>query len=327
MVTAVPSGVVVQAPAKLNLFLEVLARRDDGYHEVETLLVAIGICDTVHFSPSEKGPIEFRCETAAGRKARQRAVGGPDSCMGEVPGGSENLAVRAVCCLRDEAGVRAGGTLELTKRIPAAAGLGGASSDAAAALVAAHDAWGLRWSRGDLAALAARLGSDIPFFFGTGAAVGRGRGEHLEQLAVPAAMHVVVARPPVGLRTAEVYRACSPARVPVGVAPVVDALERGRWDQVAQRLWNRLEPAAERLTPWMGRMRCAMERAGCLGYQMTGSGTSWFGICRHAGHAQRVAARLRSTGLGYVATATTLTGPPPTAHGASSTEGGPHANH
>lgn len=327
MVTAVPSGFVVQAPAKLNLFLEVLARRDDGYHELETLLVAIDISDTIHFSPAEKGPIELRCETAAGRAARERAAGLPGGWMGDVPGGDQNLVVRALSRLRDEAGIRAGGTIELTKRIPAAAGLGGASSDAAAALMAAHDAWGLRWSRHDLADLSAHLGSDIPFFFGTGAAVGRGRGERLEWLTIPAAMHVVVARPPVGLRTAEVYRACSPARAPVGVAPVVDALERGRWDQVAQRLWNRLEPAAERLTPWMGRMRGAMERAGCLGCQMTGSGTSWFGICRHAGHAQRVAARLRNAGLGYVVTATTRTGSPPRAHGASATEGGPHANH
>ncbi len=318
MVTVVSDGIVVQAPAKLNLFLEVLARREDGFHELETLLVSIGICDTIHFSPTEKGPIELRCVTAPGRVAGERAWGRPGSVMGDVPDGPQNLVVQAVRRLRDEAGVRAGGVIELTKRIPAAAGLGGASSDAAAALVAAHDAWGLRWARADLAELSACLGSDIPFFFGTGAAIGRGRGERLERLAIPAAMHVVVARPPVGLRTAEVYRACSPAHTPVPVAPVVHALEHGRWDQVAQRLWNRLERAAERVTPWMGRMRSAMERTDCLGYQMTGSGTSWFGICRHAGHAQRVAARLRNAGLGYVVATTTLTGPPPAPRGVSS---------
>jgi 4-diphosphocytidyl-2-C-methyl-D-erythritol kinase len=239
--------------------------------------------------------------------------------MGDVPDGSQNLVVQAVTRLRDEAGITAGATMELTKRIPAAAGLGGASSDAAAALMAANAAWGLRWPREELAEWSARLGSDIPFFFGTGAAVGRGRGERLERLAAPAAMHVVVVRPPAGLRTAEVYRACTPAGAPVPVAPVVRALECGRWDQVAQQLWNRLEPAAERLTPWMGRMRSTMERMDCLGYQMTGSGTSWFGICRHAGHAQRVAARLRSAGLGYVVATTTWTGPPPAQRGASST--------
>jgi 4-diphosphocytidyl-2-C-methyl-D-erythritol kinase len=201
----------------------------------------------------------------------------------------------------------------VVKRIPAAAGLGGASSDAAAALAAANLAWQLRWPRTRLAELAADLGSDIPFFFGSGAGVGRGRGEQIESLAVPAGMHVVVVRPPVGLATREVYQRCTPAERPRSVAPMARALEQGRWSQVAQHLHNRLEPAAEQLTPWIARLRRVFERLACLGHRMSGSGSSYFGICRHAGHARRVAARLRGENLGYVQVASTLVtaGPAP----------------
>jgi 4-diphosphocytidyl-2-C-methyl-D-erythritol kinase len=196
--------------------------------------------------------------------------------------------------------------IQLVKRIPASAGLGGASSDAAAALAAANVAWNLGWSRDRLVQLSASLGSDIPFFFGPGAAICRGRGERIDPFMVPGGMHVVVVRPPEGLSTVDVYRQCSPADRPSAVEPVARALQRGHWSQVGRQLHNRLTPAAEKLTPWISRLRSVFGRADCLGHQMSGSGSSYYGICRHAGHARRVAARLRGEGLGYVTVATTL---------------------
>ena len=195
----------------------------------------------------------------------------------------------------------------LVKRIPAAAGLGGASSDAAAALVAAHEAWQLGWPRQRLVELAARLGSDVPFFLTRGAAVCRGRGEKIEPFAPPR-IHAVIARPPVGLSTPEVYSACRPAGATGEAAKLVADLSRGNTAAAAGRLNNGLQDAAARLTPWIKRLQQEFERQDVVGHQMSGSGSSYFGICRTARHARRLAARLRACNMGAVFAATTAVG-------------------
>ena len=168
---------VIQAPAKLNLFFEVLAKRTDGYHEIETLMCPIDLFDTLHFQEDPNGQLELRCRRVFG-------AGGPRGRgLHEVPDGPENLVLRAVDLVRRRAGVRRGARLLLVKRIPAAAGLGGGSSDAAAALVAANVGWQLGRSRDELAHWAAELGSDVPFFLVGGPAVCRGRGERVTPVA------------------------------------------------------------------------------------------------------------------------------------------------
>jgi len=286
------SDVVVHAPAKLNLFFEVLGRRSDGYHEIETLVTPIAFYDTLYFRNRDDEQVTFACQKAydAGMPA--------GSWLDGLPDGPENLVVRAVELLRRRAGVRQGASLRLVKRIPTAAGLGGGSSDAAAALIAANVVWNLGWSGEELAKLGAELGSDVPLFFAHGPAVCRGRGERVQSISGPAGLHFVLVRPPVGLSTADVYRACRPPRDPRSVQPVVEALEKGDLREIGRRLFNRLEPAAESLSPWIGRLREAMSRMDCLGHGMSGSGTCLFGLCRHARHARRVARRLRATGVG-----------------------------
>ncbi len=310
ILTCLSDRVIALAPAKLNLFLEILGRRTDGYHELETLMVAITIFDTIVFSTTVEDQVRLTCSTPPGGRAREVAMGNGANLLGDVPESGKNLVVRAVQRLREAAGVTAGAAIHLIKRIPSAAGLGGASSDAASALRAANEAWQLGWPPAELARLSADLGSDIPFFFGHGAAICRGRGERIEPLSVPASLHVVVVRPPEGLSTALVYRHCLPARQRVAVEPLVAALQRGDSSGIARHLLNRLEPAAANLTPWIARLRNVFDRLDCLGHQMSGSGTSYFGICRHARHARRVAARLRGEELGYVSVATTLSTPP-----------------
>ena len=301
------SQIVVHAPAKVNLFLEVIAKRPDGFHEIETLMVGITWFDTLHFTASSGGAIELSCAWAGGLSARslhtQSAMGSP---LGDLPEGPQNIVYRALELLRVRAGVSAGARVRLVKRIPAAAGLGGASSDAAAALLAASEAWGLGWSRGQLSELAGELGSDIPFFLGRGGAVCRGRGEQIEAVTATR-MHLVVAKPPVGLSTPRVYSICRPASKAVPVAPLQDALARGDLARAGKQLHNRLEEAAEQLTPWIGKLREAFNRFDVAGHQMSGSGSSYFGICRSARHARRTAARLRSMRLGTVQQAVTLT--------------------
>jgi 4-diphosphocytidyl-2-C-methyl-D-erythritol kinase len=283
----------VTTPAKINLFLEILGRRADGYHKIETLLTAITIYDTLIFEPNTSGEIELACRWA-----------GETEAADEIPQGPTNLAWRAAALVRERAGVAGGAAIELIKRIPAAAGLGGASSDAAAALVAANIAWRLDWPRERLLELAEELGSDVPFFLTRGAALACGRGEQLQSLPVPP-LHFAVVRPPVGLSTAAVYRACRPAEAPVGSAPLVAALARGDAAAAARRLVNGLKPAAAGLTPWIKTLADELDRQGVLGHEMSGSGSSCFGICRHARHARRVARRLRARRVGASFAATT----------------------
>ncbi|NOX53491.1 MAG: 4-(cytidine 5'-diphospho)-2-C-methyl-D-erythritol kinase, partial [Planctomycetes bacterium] len=149
---------VVHAPAKLNLFLEVLGKRADGYHELETLMVSIGLYDTLVFREAHSETIEVRCLDAG--ESSDCGEGGIDS----IPTGRENLIVQAAQLLRDHTGVKRGVRVTVWKRIPPAAGLAGGSSDAAATLWALSRIWKVPLTTTELQSLAVRLGSDVAFF-------------------------------------------------------------------------------------------------------------------------------------------------------------------
>lgn len=311
-VCSTATHVTVHAPAKLNLFLEVLARRADGFHEIETLMSAVTIFDTLVFAPRKGEELRLSCRWAGGltarsleasRRAERASPADKGAPLGDLPDGEANLVHRAVARLRRQSGASGGAEIRLIKRIPSAAGLGGASSDAAAALVAANLAWNLDWSYERLTELAAELGSDIPFFLGSGWAVCRGRGEQIEP-AAGSRLHVVVVRPPEGLATADVYRRCRPAKVAASVQALQQRLASGDW-RLREHMVNRLEEAAAGLNAWIGRLKTALEKLGCIASSMSGSGSSCFGICRSARHAGRVAAQLRAMSLGTVYETTT----------------------
>lgn len=306
------AGCEVLAPAKLNLFLEILARRPDGFHEIETLMVPIDLYDTLTVRDDPSGTVRLTCRWARGLlKANARAdddMATPDAAMPDdrgrppvaqwedLPEGSDNIATRAVELLRVRAGVQSGAVLQLTKRIPSAAGLGGGSSDAAAALAAVNRLWRLGWSRERLQEVAAEVGSDVPFFLGAGAAVCRGRGERIEPLPGVRALDFVVVAPPEGLSTAEVYRGCRPAESPRPVARLTEAMRAGDFRKIEAAIHNQLEPAAERLSGWIGRAKRELTACGCMAVQMSGSGSSCFGICRDARQARRAARWMRARG-------------------------------
>ncbi len=283
--------IVVRAPAKLNLYLEVLGRRNDGYHDVETLMVPVSLCDVLTFRDSPEEQVLLSLDWGASKAA--------DDSVGGLPAGAENLVVRAVELLRRRFAVGRGARMRLLKRVPWGSGLGGGSSDAAAALRAANSAWGLGLCEAELSPLAAELGSDVPFFLRPGAAVCRGRGEVIEPLPPIGRLDGVLVRPPHGLSTAAVYAAAGGAAGPAGgVGPLVDALRRGDRRRAGRLLFNRLLPAAARLSPWIERTFRALEAEDCWGRTMTGSGTCCFGLCAHWRHARRVAKRLQRGGVG-----------------------------
>jgi len=287
-------GWEVWAPAKLNLFLEILRKREDGFHELQTLMCPIDVFDTLRLEDvpaATAEPAAIHCEV---RSATSLAAGPA------VPADRTNTVVRALDTLRQKAGVERGAKVSLFKRIPAQAGLGGGSSDAAAALVAANLAWDLGYSRDQLMDVAASVGSDVPFFLARGWAWCRGRGEIVESVPPMPRLHVVVAHPGVGLSTPAVYSACTPAEA-AGEPPrtanhLLEALQAGRYTALSQHLHNRLQPPAQQLVPQVGQLAADFDRLGLVAHQMSGSGTAYFGICRHARHARQAAARLRSRG-------------------------------
>ena len=289
-------AVIVRAPAKINLFFEVLAKRSDGYHEIETLMCPINLYDTVTFREDQSGHVQLSCKQVFGSVGRRRVR--PEGAGVDVlPEGQDNLVVRAVELVRQTAGIQRGAAVRLIKRIPMAAGLGGGSSDAAAALLAANVGWGLDLGPDVLLRLAAELGSDVPFFLAGSAAICRGRGERIEPIGRVTPLHFVVARPAVGLSTAAVYGACRPAEQPRQIGPLRETLACGNVRQVGGLLWNRLQPTAAALCPAVEEMDRTFAALELPGYGMSGSGTAYFGLCRRASHAQRVARRLRANGV------------------------------
>ncbi len=293
------SSVVVFAPAKLNLFLQVLGRRADGFHELETLMVSVGLYDVVRLSlpaASERhGDIKLRC-IAAGSVVR----GVPrENC--DLPLGRENLVVRAAELLRETVGGVPGVKVDLVKRIPLAAGLAGGSSDAAATLAGLNILWQLGLSSRELQGLAARLGSDVPFFLApSAAAVCRGRGEIIEPVPFPLRLHFVIVRPRTGLSTRLVFQHCQPAPATRPVEVLVEHLRQGRLAHAGGCFYNALQVPAEQLNADVRRLKAAFSRLPFRGCQMSGSGTSYFGLCTSRRQALHLSARLKSNRLGDV---------------------------
>jgi 4-diphosphocytidyl-2-C-methyl-D-erythritol kinase len=278
-----PGQLVAWAPAKINLFLEVLGERNDGYHELETLLVAVNLYDTLVFKEEPSGVLEFRCDDAA------------------LPQGPTNLVVRSAHLIREETGnQRRGVSIWLRKRIPARAGLGGGSSDAATTLAALNALWQLGLSAGDLAELAAQIGSDVPFFLHAPVAVGRGRGELLTPVTLTRPLHLVLVCPEEGVGTADVFRRDEPAGERRPLQPLLDALGRGDSDEIARSLFNRLEPTACRICPAITVALAALRASGLAGAAMTGSGSAAFGVARDRSQAVRAARMLRAQFPGRV---------------------------
>jgi 4-diphosphocytidyl-2-C-methyl-D-erythritol kinase len=296
----------IRAPAKLNLFLEIFGRREDGYHELATLMVPLRLFDSLSLKPlaasgSTPGEIKFRLH-----RQPDWPAGNPST--DQIPSGADNLVVRALELLRERSGCIHGAQVDLVKRIPIAAGLGGGSSDAAAALKLANRAWNIHWEPRRLSVLAAELGSDVPFFMSSGAGICRGRGECVTPLGPTVPIDVVIVKPPEGLNTSEVYRALDDSPAAFGVEPtasrdlvaLTQTLQQGSLARIGRWMVNRLQMAAATVSPWIGQARSAFAELDFLGHQLSGSGTAYFGVCRHARHARRLASILKTRQLGLV---------------------------
>jgi 4-diphosphocytidyl-2-C-methyl-D-erythritol kinase len=299
------TGIEVLAPAKINLFFEVLSRRSDGFHEIETLMAPIGLYDTLILEDDPSGQVSLAARWAIGfgqQPTELHRVSAVTNEFGNLPEVEKNHAVRAIRLLAQKAGVSRGVRLKLIKRIPAAAGLGGGSSDAAAALLAANLAWNLNWSVPQLTVIAAELGSDVPFFLARGPAICRGRGEKVQRIVGMPALYLVVVRPPAGLETAGVYQDCQPGDPPWQVDQAAEAFRGGDLAAAGPVARNRLLEPARRQSPWIDKVLNRLTDEGCPVIGMSGSGSACFAMCRSAIQARQLAARLRNRhpGIGRV---------------------------
>ncbi|MBI4637753.1 MAG: 4-(cytidine 5'-diphospho)-2-C-methyl-D-erythritol kinase [Candidatus Rokubacteria bacterium] len=263
---------MVSAAAKVNLALEILGKRVDGYHEITTVLQAVDLADRLVLEDADV--LELRASAPG------------------VPTDGSNLALRAARALGEASGVARGVRITLDKRIPVAAGLGGGSADAAAVLVGLSRLWGLRWPVARLADLAVSLGMDVPFFFRGGAALATGRGERLEPLRGPA-LALVLVNPRLPASTAEAYGRVTAEMYSDGgrTRALCAALRSRRPLRVAAAVWNALEPALEPGYP-ITRMKAALLAQGALGAAMSGSGPTVFGVARSFDHARQIRTRL-----------------------------------
>jgi len=257
----------LSAPGKINLYFELLGKREDGFHEIETVMAPVSICDQLDFRLTQAPGLSLEL---AGRS-------------GGIPADEQNLILTTLQRVQQVANEEGRGPLpglkiRLTKRIPVAAGMGGASSNAATSIIAANELWRLQWSLKKQAELAATIGSDVPFFLDRQLALCTGRGEKIRPIACNFRLPVLIAQPPVGLSTADVYARCQVPQSPQSSVSFLNALDSGNSRRIGDLMFNRLEPVAADMTGWIERFQYEFSRTDPVGQQMTGSGSCYFGI-------------------------------------------------
>jgi len=270
------------APAKINWTLEVLGRRPDGFHEVKTILQTIDLCDSLELETAPELTLE---------------------AMGEgLPPSDANLTMRAACLLRERADYSGGARMRLTKAIPVAAGLGGGSSDAAAALRGLDRLWGLALPHERLVKLAAEVGSDVPFFLRGGTALAEGHGERITPLPDAPRTAILVVVPPLSIphKTQRMYSLLGPEHYSDGAASdrFADALRQRRLFEESDLydVFDSLAFQAFQAFPELHACRQALMQAGASAVHLAGSGPALFMLLRDEEQRERLARAAASAG-------------------------------
>ncbi|WP_129730948.1 4-(cytidine 5'-diphospho)-2-C-methyl-D-erythritol kinase [Ectobacillus funiculus] len=262
---------LVKAPAKINLSLDVLRKRNDGYHEVRMIMTTIDLADHLELTSLEENRIEVVSHNRY------------------VPDDQRNLAYQAADLLKRRFGIRQGVSIAIEKTIPVAAGLAGGSSDAAAALRGLNKIWGLGLSMDELAEIGAEIGSDVSFCVYGGTAIATGRGEKIEHIPAPPPCWVVLAKPQIGVSTAEVYRNLQIDRI---THPNVDQMIHSIWhsdyEGICHSVGNVLEDVTFRMHPEVAHIKEQMRRFGADAVLMSGSGPTVFALAHHDSRMHRI---------------------------------------
>jgi 4-diphosphocytidyl-2-C-methyl-D-erythritol kinase len=266
-----------KAPAKINLTLDALYKRADGYHELEMVMTSVDLADRIDLLSIPSSAILL------------------ESSSGLVPQDEKNLAYMAANLLRKKMGIRRGVAIRIDKKVPVAAGLAGGSSDAAATLRGLNRLWGLGLSLRELAEIGSEIGSDVPYCVYGNTALAKGRGEHLQVLPTPPACWVVLAKPTQGVSTADVFGALKVDKVKrrPKTSQMIDALYRQDYGAITRLMGNVLEPITMHMEPDVRKLKEKMYQFGADGVLMSGSGPTVFALVDRESRAKRMVNSLK----------------------------------
>ncbi len=266
----------VKAPAKINLTLDVLYKRPDNFHEVEMVMTTVDLADRISLESREDGEIQII------------------STDNFVPNDHRNFAYQAARLIKDTYGIRQGVSITIEKEIPIAAGLAGGSSDAAATLKGLNELWDLGLSIDELAELGAKIGSDVSFCVYGGTALATGRGEKIKELPAPPNCWVVLAKPKIGVSTAEVYGGLKVEGLEhPNTKQMIQAIETKDYELLCSSLGNVLETVTFKLHPEVVMLKEQMKRFGADATLMSGSGPTVFGLVDSEARVSRIYNGLR----------------------------------
>lgn len=266
----------VKAPAKINLSLDVLYKREDGFHELEMVMTTVDLADRVGLELIKDNRIIIQSQTRF------------------VPDDERNLAYKAAKLLKDKFNINTGVSISIEKHIPVAAGLAGGSSDAAAVLRGMNKLWNLGLSIDELAKIGAEIGSDVSFCVYGGTALAKGRGEIITPLPPPPNCWVVLSKPSIGVSTGEVYEHLDVNKVNhPSIQSMVRAIHNADYESMCKNLGNVLESVTLTRYPEVKNLKEDMKRFGADAVLMSGSGPTVFGLVQHDSRMQRLYNGLR----------------------------------
>lgn len=265
-----------KAPAKINLTLDVLYKRDDGYHEIEMIMTSIDLADRLTFEKTNDPSITIVSEKRY------------------VPNDQRNLAYQGVALMREKFGIQSGVKITIDKQIPVAAGLAGGSSNAAAALRGMNRLFNLGQSTEQLQKIGEEIGSDVPFCVSGKTAIARGRGEKLSTLPSPPPCWVVLAKPNIGVSTKDVYGNVNVDQIEhPDTESMANALRKKDFQSLCNHLENVLEPITVAMHQEVHQIKTFMQKQGLEGVLMSGSGPTVYGLTEHLSKAERTVNGLR----------------------------------
>ena len=282
----------LKAPAKVNLFLEILGKRDDGYHEIETIMQEIDLADSLQFEETQEG-VTLECNDK------------------NIPANQDNLVCKAANLILEECGIKKGVLINLEKNIPVGAGLGGGSSDAATTLKALNSLWKVGLNNEELMGFAAKLGSDIPFFINGKTALCRGRGELITPVEVRNRMDYIILFPRVHISTETIYKnlKIDLTKKRKDVSFFLDALKYSEVAGISKLLFNRLEEIIFATYPDLLQVKSTLESFDFCGLSISGSGSAFFGLCNDKHQAEVIKSKIELSGMGNVFVATNVITP------------------
>ncbi|MDA7028387.1 4-(cytidine 5'-diphospho)-2-C-methyl-D-erythritol kinase [Bacillus sp. CLL-7-23] len=268
--------ILEKAPAKINLSLDVHHKRLDGYHEVEMVMTTIDLADRVELSELAEDKVVVSSHNRF------------------VPDDQRNLAYQAAALMKKRFGIKKGVSISITKVIPVAAGLAGGSSDAAAVFRGLNRLWKMNLSLKELAELGAEIGSDVSFCVYGGTALATGRGEKISLIEAPPHCWVVLAKPTLGISTAEVYKQLKLDQVEhPDVKGMISAIKDKNFQKMCNKLGNVLESVTLKHHPEVAMIKNQMKRFGADAVLMSGSGPTVFGLVQYESKVQRIYNGLR----------------------------------